>query len=126
MNDSLIIFREAKITPKKIGQFVSVWKRNELGITQPHDLSDNFEFFIIKCQSKNKIGQFVFPKAELARRCIVTTPQKDGKRGFRVYPPWDKAENKQAIKTQEWQLNYFHYMNCEIDLQKANLLSAEL
>tara|TARA_B110000503_G_C7154091_1_gene416506 strand:- start:1439 stop:1819 length:381 start_codon:yes stop_codon:yes gene_type:complete len=126
MNNTAIIFREARITPKKIGQFASVWKRNEFGVTQPHEVTDNFEFYIIKCRSKNRIGQFVFPKAELAKRRIVTTPQREGKRGFRVYPPWDKAENKQSIKTQDWQLNYFHYMDCEIDFQKANLLSAEL
>jgi hypothetical protein len=118
-----IIFRKAKITSKKIGQFVSVWRRNELGVTQPHELTDDFEFYIIKCQSNNKIGQFVFPKIELAKRGIVTTSEKEGKRGFRVYPPWDKAISQQAIKTQAWQLNYFHYMDSEIDLKKANLLS---
>lgn len=26
---------------------------------------------------------------------------------MRIYPPWDKAENSQAKKTQAWQLNYF-------------------
>jgi hypothetical protein len=119
-----VIFRKAKITSKKIGQFVSVWRRNELGVTQPHELTDDFEFYIIKCQSNNKIGQFVFPKIELAKRGIVTTSEKEGKRGFRVYPPWDKAESQQAIKTQAWQLNYFHYMDSEIDLKKANLLSS--
>jgi len=119
-----IIFRKAKITSKKMGQFVSVWRRNELGVTQPYELTDDFEFYIIKCQSDNKIGQFVFPKTELARRGIVTTSEKEGKRGFRVYPPWDKAESKQAIKTQAWQLNYFHYMDSEINLKKANLLSS--
>jgi hypothetical protein len=107
MTDKKIISREAKITPKKIGQFVSVWKRNEKGVTEPHELTDDFEFYVIKCKSENRNGQFIFPKEELAKRGIVSTPQKEGKRGFRVYPPWDKAENKQAIKTQAWQLNYF-------------------
>jgi len=122
-NNVGIVFREAKTTPKKKGQFVSVWRRNEMGITQPHELTDDFEFYIIKCQSNNKIGQFVFPKTELAERGIITTKEKEGKRGFRVYPPWDKAESKQAFQTQAWQLNYFHYMDSEIDLRKANYLS---
>ena len=126
VNEARIIFREAKITPKKIGHFVSVWRRNELGVTQPYELTDEFDFYIIKCQSGNKIGQFVFPKDELAKREIVTTKESEGKRGFRVYPPWDKAENKQAIKTQAWQLNYFHHIDSEIDLKKANLITPKI
>jgi hypothetical protein len=26
---------------------------------------------------------------------------------MRIYPPWDRAENSQAKKTQSWQLQYF-------------------
>ena len=26
---------------------------------------------------------------------------------MRVYPPWDNMLNKQAIKTQNWQIKYF-------------------
>jgi hypothetical protein len=26
---------------------------------------------------------------------------------MRIYPPWDKADNSQAKKTQAWQLQYF-------------------
>jgi hypothetical protein len=38
---------------------------------------------------------------------IITRNNKDGKRGIRVYPPWDIAINKQAEKTQLWQTKYF-------------------
>jgi hypothetical protein len=38
---------------------------------------------------------------------IITNNGKEGKRGIRVYPPWDIAPNRQAMKTQSWQLKYF-------------------
>ena len=40
-------FRIAKITPKKIGQFVTLWKRGNNGSIQPFDASDNIDFVII-------------------------------------------------------------------------------
>ncbi len=48
INGIKIIERTAKITPKKIGQFVTCWKRNVNGITEPFKDSDDFDFFIIK------------------------------------------------------------------------------
>ena len=102
-----IIERTAKITPKKIGQFVTCWKRNVNGITEPYKDSDEFDFFIIKVFYENSTGYFKFPKTALIKNGIVSTEKKDGKRGFRVYPIWDKPTSKQAIKTQNWQLKYF-------------------
>jgi hypothetical protein len=102
-----IIERTAKITPKKIGQFVTCWKRNSDGITEPHKHSDDFDFFFIKVKSEEKKGVFKFPKEVLIKNRIVSTEKKDGKRGFRVYPAWDNPTSKQAIKTQQWQINYF-------------------
>ena len=99
----------AKITPKKIGQFVSVWKRNKAGVTQPRELSDDFNFLVIVCEKEHLKGQFTFPKEILAEKGIVSTSEREGKRGFRVYPPWDKPENKQAIKSQEWQVEFFKF-----------------
>ena len=40
-------FRKAKITPTKIGQFVTIWKRNKKGISESFDISDKFQFYII-------------------------------------------------------------------------------
>jgi len=57
----------------------------------------------------------VFPKSELINKGIITTNKKDGKRGFRVYPKWNKTTNKQAEKTQKWQLNYFYEINEKTD-----------
>jgi hypothetical protein len=102
-----IIYRQAKITPIKIGQFVTLWKRNETGITAPFDLNDALDFAIIWVKTTENNGKFIFPKAILHEKGILSNDQKGGKRGFRVYPPWDKAENRQAQATQKWQLDYF-------------------
>jgi hypothetical protein len=56
----------------------------------------------------------------LQEKGILSDDNKEGKRGFRVYPPWDIAINKQAKQTQEWQLKYF--LETPIDLEKAKHL----
>ena len=114
-----IKFRKAKITPKKNGQFVTLWKRNSNNETQPLDESDNVDFLIIVTEENNNYGFFLFPKNELLKRQILSRKQKEGKRGFRVYPSWTKTESKQAEKTQSWQTHYFVEVTSEfIDHQK--------
>lgn len=115
INNLNIINRTAKITLKKIGQFVTFWKRNSQGITSPFSVDDVFDFYVINVKKENRIGQFIIPKSILASKGIVTTSEKDGKRGFRVYPAWDKPVSKQAIKSQQWQLNYFYEITKNID-----------
>ena len=107
LNEKIIIYRSAKTTPTKVGQFVTIWKRNEQGITAPFDENDNFDFIIINCEYRNLVGQFVFPKSVLLDKKIISGSNSSGKRGIRVYPAWDKNLNNQAQKTQQWQLNYF-------------------
>ena len=107
INNKKALFRTAKITPTKIGQFVTFWKRNGNGITAPFDLSDSIDFFIITVITPTQKGQFIFPKEVLYQQGFISKNNQGGKRAMRVYPPWDKAENKQAIKTQSWQLQYF-------------------
>lgn len=107
LNGKTIQQRISKITPTKIGQFVTIWKRNENGITEPFDNSDDFDFVIITARNDNNFGQFIFPKSVLADNGIITQNGKEGKRGIRVYPPWDIVTNKQAMKTQNWQTKYF-------------------
>lgn len=102
-----ILHRVPKITPTKNGQFVTLWKRNKNGKTEPFDLNDDIDFIIITARSGRNLGQFLFPKSALADNQIMSQNGNSGKRGFRVYPPWDKPESKQAEKTQNWQLNYF-------------------
>jgi len=123
-------FRKAKITPTKIGQFVTIWKRNKNGFTEPFEVSDGFEFYIISTRQNENFGLFIFPKSVLYKKKILSdkTKQQDGKRGIRVYPTWDLTTNKQAQKTQSWQTKYFLDISPdkEIDLEKArNLLSLE-
>lgn len=119
LNGMKIICRSSKITPKKVGQFVTFWKRSEEGITEPFCETDRIDFFVINVKTENQFGQFVFPKSELINKGIISTKIKGGKRGFRVYPKWDKAQSKQAEKTQKWQLNYFYKIEEETDLKKV-------
>jgi len=117
VNSFNIKFRKAKITPKKIGQFVTLWKRNpESRQTEPFTSEDSFDFYIIFCDHDDKSGFFFFTKNILSQKHILTTASKDGKRGFRVYPDWDFPENKQATKTQDWQKDFF------IDFSDENYL----
>ncbi|MFH7013212.1 MepB family protein [Flavobacterium sp. FlaQc-52] len=115
LNTKLICYREAKITPTKTGQFVTLWKRNPSKIIAPFDATDAIDYVIISVRKEDLLGQFIFPKAVLLERGIFSTDTKEGKRATRVYPPWDETTNKQAQKTQQWQLNYF----IEIPLHEA-------
>ena len=52
-------------------------------------------------------GQFVFDQKILASKGIMAINGKGGKRAIRVYPPWVKPVAKEAVRTQQWQLQYF-------------------
>ncbi|MDP1574113.1 MAG: MepB family protein [Coxiellaceae bacterium] len=107
LNNYRILFRVAKITPKKVGQFVTLWKRMNNGPIQPFDVDDPFDFIIIEIKSDRNMGHFIFPKNILCEKDIFSKNNKGGKRAMRVYAPWDKTDNKQALKTQAWQIKYF-------------------
>ena len=125
LNDKLIQYRVANITPTKIGQFVAIWKRNNKGITAPFDVADSLDFMIVSVRDSENFGQFIFPKSVLVSKGIISQNEKGGKRGIRVYAPWDKPTNKQAMQTQAWQVNYFVEIkeNSHLDLEfvKKNL-----
>jgi len=99
--------RTSKITPTKTGQFVTIWKRNKNGLTQPFDIFDDIDFITITSKKGDNMGQFIFPKSVLCDKGIITCNGKGGKRGIRVYPLWDTVTNTQAEKTQRWQTKYF-------------------
>lgn len=125
LNLSRVIFRIAKITPTKIGQFVTLWKRQGSGPIQPYDIKDDIKFFIISVRKGSNFGQFVFPQSVLSKYGIISNNGKGGKRAIRVYPPWDTAINKQAKMTQAWQLQYFLEVSNdspEIDYHRAQIL----
>lgn len=122
LNKKDICYREAKITPTKIGQFVTLWKRNEIGIIAPFDNSDPIDYVIVSVRKNENWGQFIFPKKIVLEKSIFSTPDKEGIRATRVYPPWDETISKQAQKTQKWQLNYFFAFTPNPDLSKLKNL----
>ncbi len=107
LNSKTVEFREAKTTPKKTGQFVTIWRRNNAGITQPFCKTDHFDYIIVACETDHRFGVFIFPKSVLIEKKIVTANGIEGKRGIRVYPLWDTPSNPQSQKTQTWQSPYF-------------------
>lgn len=107
INNHSIKFRVGKITPTKVGQFVTFWKRLDKGPILPYGFNDSFDFLVVSVRAENHFGQFIFPKAVLWERGIISSSEQGGKRAMRIYPPWDKADNAQAKRTQAWQLQYF-------------------
>ena len=100
-------FRVAKITPTKVGQFVTLWKRLGAGPIQPFDDTDPVDLFVVSTRDGGQGGQFVFPMAVLAAHDVVACGGQGGKRAMRVYPPWVVTSSKQAQATRRWQLAYF-------------------
>ena len=128
LNGNLIAFRAAKFTPTKTGQFVTVWKRSKEGPIRPFDSSDPIDFVVISTRNKERNGQFIFSRMVLCDKGIMTHNGKEGKRGMRVYPPWDQASSKQAANTQNWQADYFIEMTDDkrIDIDRAKKLLGAL
>lgn len=122
LNNKRVEFRLAKITPKKVGAFVTIWKRDKFGITRPFCETDKIDYIIVVCETEDIFGVFVFPKSVLLEKKIITANGVDGKRGIRVYPTWDIPNNPQSRKTQEWQIEYF----TTYDKSKLNFASYNL
>lgn len=122
LNELIIRFRIAKTTPTKVGQFVTLWKRAGKGPIQPYDINDPFDFFVISTRKDNQFGQFIFPKSVLCKHDIVSVNGEGGKRAIRVYPPWEKSLNKQAQKSQNWQVKYFLDMSSAKSLDLDRIL----
>ncbi|MGJ1430214.1 MepB family protein [Sphingobacterium spiritivorum] len=121
--EQVILFRKANITPKKIGQFVTLWKRNiTSGETEPYTTKDQVDLVTIFIKNQDQYGLFIFSTAILREMKILTHDNIMGKRGFRIYAPWDIPENKQAIKTKEWQIKYFEYLAPDL-IDNNSLLS---
>ena len=119
LSERSVVCRNAKLTPKKNGQFVTFWKRSEDGPIEPFEDSDQIDFFVVNVKFDDRIGQFVFPKSELIKRRIISTEKREGKRAFRVYPEWDVPKSDQARRTQKWQLAYFYELDKTSDLEKV-------
>ena len=122
LSQQRIICRTAKITPKKIGQFVTFWKRDENRNTVPLHETDSFDLYVINVKNGHQLGQFILPKSALIKHQLISTKTQEGKRGFRVYPIWDQPLNNQAKKTQKWQLGYFILIDESLDLKRTKHL----
>jgi len=107
LNGLKIEHRTSRVTPTKTGQFVTIWKRGHDGLTTPFDKADDIDFVVITSGRGDDLGQFIFPMAVLVEGGICSKNGKGGKRGIRVYPPWDTTHSKQAASTQRWQKEYF-------------------
>lgn len=103
-----IVFRAARTTPTKVGQFVTLWKRSTPGgPIAPFDMHDAADFVVVHTANGEHQGQFIFDRRILIEQGIFSTPTTVGKRAIRVYPPWSVPLAKQAVNTQRWQLRYF-------------------
>ncbi|POH73616.1 MepB domain containing protein [Arthrobacter glacialis] len=101
------IFRVAKTTPTKAGQFVTLWQRSLEGPIRPFDMHDGVELFVVQAALGAGLGEFVFPLGALARHGVVSVDGKGGKRAMRVYAPDVVTTSVQARRTQKWQCEYF-------------------
>ncbi|GAA1496587.1 MepB family protein [Paeniglutamicibacter kerguelensis] len=102
-----VAFRAAKVTPTKAGLFVTLWRRDAEGVTRPYTADDGVDEFWIAAETKHGYGCFKFPARELAKSGVLTTSKKPGKRGFRLYTPWDTDLNASATKVWAWQSGFF-------------------
>lgn len=118
--------RAGKLTPTKTGLFVTFWKRAKDGSTQPFGIEDPFELFVVSARNGTHFGQFVFPVKVLAEQKVISVKGKGGKRGFRIYPPWDQVTSSQAQFSQTWQTKYFFKIGDgnNVDLDRARALYA--
>jgi hypothetical protein len=116
LNGEEVVFRVAKTTPTKIGQFVTLWKRPkpDQKPSAPGNkpaalhIDDGIRFVVIHVHDGGiNSGQFVFPSSILLEKGIMANDLKKGKTAFRIYPPWTKPIAPDAIKTQTWQAPYF-------------------
>lgn len=123
LNSKLVRFRVAKITPTKIGQFVSLWEKDNANKNQAFSFDNATDLLIINTfNDHGDFGQFVFPKEVLLKQNILKTAHTKGKMAIRVYPSWDTPTSKQAIATQKWQLPYFVKVDEKDSLQMQELL----
>lgn len=114
-----VLFRCAKITPKKAGQFVTLWKRPDSGRIAPCDLNDPVDLVVIGVRRDRRLGQFVFPKALLHAQGVLARDGHGGRLAFRLYPAWDAPPNPNAHRCQRWQLPFFLEMNPGDPLMRA-------
>lgn len=102
------VFRIAKTTPTKVGQFVTLWKREALGgPIAPLDAADDIDLVVVAVAGDDQRGQFLFPAGLLVSRSVMSLDNMGGKRALRVYPPWTTPTAPDALRSQRWQLHHY-------------------
>jgi len=99
--------RLAKKTPNKKGYFVVFWEKDQHHNNTPFKFDDSPDKLIISIKDGLHSGQFIFPKAILVAKGILSYERQLGKMAMRIYPNWVSNLNPTAQRTQLWQLNYF-------------------
>ncbi len=113
INNKNSLFRVSKITPKKNGQFVTIWKRNQQNIIVPYENIDQIDFVIILTADINNLGCFIFTNEILTKQNIFSSLTSEGKRGIRIYPKWEDSLSKLAYNSKKWQIKYFIDLNSD-------------
>jgi len=114
--------RLAKLTPKKKGYFVAFWEKDTEGINQAYSYENSPEKLIVSVIDNERRGQFIFPKKVLLKYGILKSPKQKGKMALRVYPSWVTELNKNATRTQSWQLEYFIDLSDNLEIEKLKKL----
>lgn len=65
INKTIICFREANITPNKIGHFVSLWK-DENDKNTPYNINDKYDLYMFYVKDNKQRGIFIFSKKNIA------------------------------------------------------------
>lgn len=111
-------YRTAKTTPKKVGQFVAIWKKNAENKNEAFKAEESPDYLIITVYDHYQWGQFIFPKEVLIKQKIYQTVNNKGKMAMRLYPDWVTELNPTAKKTQAWQKEYFINLTAGINSDK--------
>lgn len=107
VGEERIRVRVGKTTPTKAGHFVTVWRRDEDGVSTPFADDDTVDSLLVSVRDEDRHGSFLFPVGVLRQQGIVSGAGSAGKRGFRLYTPWTSVSSAQAVKTRRWQGEYF-------------------
>lgn len=112
-SNGIFVSRLAQKTPNKKGFFFAIWKKDENNKNKPYEVKDIHNALIVNIVDVHRLGQFIFPKEVLLDKGILKSDISKGKMALRVYAPWETELNKTAIKTQQWQRDYFREIEHE-------------
>ncbi|MEB3767497.1 MepB family protein [Acinetobacter sp. MD2] len=114
------LFRQVKITPTKLGGFVTLWTRDQPNLAiRPFNEQDGIDGVIIANANQTDTGYFFFDRATLVQHQVFTQNGIEGKRALRLYEPWLSLTAKQAIHSQKWQSEHFIALSETNGLNKA-------